>query len=150
MRLPSDQDLADQLAGVFAFSDFVADSCIRDPLLLTQLWNGGDLRQAPAAGAYGRRLYAFLEGTADIDDLAGRLRRFRRREMVAIAWRDLTGKADLAATMAALSELAEACLNQALAWLYARQCADQTPPPPRTDPSYGWSSWLSANWAHGN
>jgi glutamate-ammonia-ligase adenylyltransferase len=39
--------------------------------------------------------------------------------MVRIAWRDLAGAADLATTTSDLSDLAEACLDQALAWLLA-------------------------------
>jgi glutamate-ammonia-ligase adenylyltransferase len=127
-RLPADPELQDQLSRVLAFSDFIAESCIRDPQLLTRLWQSGDLRRPAEAGAYASGLAACLEGTADIDDLAGRLRRFRRREMVRIAWRDLTGGAELAATTSDLSDLAEACLDQALTWLYEWQCADQGPP----------------------
>jgi len=128
VALPADRELEDQLPRVFAFSDFVADSCIRDPLLLSQLWSGGNLRQPPAAGALREQLKSVLQDTHDIDDLAARLRRFRRRELVRIAWRDLMGSADLAATTSDLSDLAEACLDQALGWLYGRQCAEQGTP----------------------
>jgi glutamate-ammonia-ligase adenylyltransferase len=74
------------------------------------------------------RLGSVLQDTHDIEDLAARLRRFRRRELVRIAWRDLMGSADLAATTSDLSDLAEACLDQALGWLYGRQCAEQGTP----------------------
>ncbi len=124
LHLPADRDLRDRLRRVLAFSDFVADSCVREPLLAARLWEDGGLRPAASADPAGR-LRACLDGAADVDDLAGRLRRFRRREMVRIAWRDLTGSADLAATTSDLSDLAEACLSQTLAWLYARQCAEQ-------------------------
>jgi glutamate-ammonia-ligase adenylyltransferase len=113
---------------VLVFSDFVAESCIADPRLLTSIWDSGDLQRALAPGEYASRLAAALAGADQIDELAGRLRRFRRREMVRIAWRDLTGSADLAATTSELSDLAEACLDQGLAWLYARQCAEQGAP----------------------
>ena len=126
--LPADRDLEDQLPRVFAFSDFVADSCIRDPLLLSQLWSSGDLRHPPPAGALREQLKSVLQDTHDIEDLAARLRRFRRRELVRIAWRDLMGSADLAATTSDLSDLAEACLDHALGWLYGRQCAEQGTP----------------------
>jgi glutamate-ammonia-ligase adenylyltransferase len=43
--------------------------------------------------------------------------------MVRIAWRDLTGSASLEETMHDLTALAEACLDQALDWLYPRECA---------------------------
>jgi glutamate-ammonia-ligase adenylyltransferase len=128
MHLAADSDQEDQLQRVLAFSDFAAESLIRDPLLLEQLWSDGNLHKPPAAGACASRLTACLAGTDAIDELADRLRRFRRREMVRIAWRDLTGIADLSATTSDLSELADACLDQALAWLHAHQCAEQEPP----------------------
>jgi len=84
------------------------------------------------------------------EDLVGRLRRFRRQEMVRIAWRDLTGTADLAATTADLSGLADACLSQALAWLHARQCAEQDPPVSADGSPWGWWCWPSASWGHGS
>jgi glutamate-ammonia-ligase adenylyltransferase len=127
-RLPDDRGLLDQLPRVLAFSDFVAESCIGDPLLLVRLWESGDIGRPTAAGAYAAGLAAWLAGSAEIDELASRLRQFRRREMVRIAWRDLTGSADLAATTSDLSDLAEACLGQALTWLYARQCSAKGAP----------------------
>ena len=46
---------------------------------------------------------------------------FARHEL-RIAWRDLSGAADLAETTADLSDLAEACLHRALAFLQRQQC----------------------------
>jgi len=42
--------------------------------------------------------------------------------MIRIAWRDLAGWADLSQTMADLSALADACINQALLLLYEWAC----------------------------
>jgi glutamate-ammonia-ligase adenylyltransferase len=42
--------------------------------------------------------------------------------MLRIAWRDLSGLADLAVTLAELSALADACVQAALAWLYLESC----------------------------
>jgi glutamate-ammonia-ligase adenylyltransferase len=50
------------------------------------------------------------------------LRVYRRREMVRIAWRDLAGWTDLAQTVADLSSLADACLEQAQRLLFQWQC----------------------------
>ena len=126
--LPADRGFQDQLSRALVFSDFVAESLVRDPLLLDRLRVSGALSQPPAAGVHASRLAACLEGVAETDDLVGRLRRFRREEMVRIAWRDLNGLADLAETTADLSDLADACLNQTLARLYARQRADHGTP----------------------
>src|SRR5699024_6658014 len=46
------------------------------------------------------------------------LRRFRRREMVRIIWRDLAGWASLEEIFEDLSQLAEDCLNSALTYLH--------------------------------
>jgi [glutamine synthetase] adenylyltransferase / [glutamine synthetase]-adenylyl-L-tyrosine phosphorylase len=126
--LPSEADFQDQLQQVLAFSDFVAESLMGDPALSADLWDSGDLQKAASPGQILARLSIALEGTPDVEDLAARLRRFRRREMVRIAWRDLLGRADLAEVTADLSDLAGACLEQALSWLFRRQCAEQGTP----------------------
>jgi glutamate-ammonia-ligase adenylyltransferase len=128
LSIPTNLYSDPQFRQVLAFSDFVADSCIADPRLLAGLWDSGDLQRALAPGECASRLAAALAGADQLEDLSGRLRRFRRWAMVRIAWRDLTNAADLAATTSDLSDLAEACLDQALAWLYSRQCAEQGTP----------------------
>ncbi len=126
--LPSEADFPTQLLRVLASSDFVAESLIADPALLTDLWNRGDLHKAAAPGETSARLAAVLEGPLEAEDLDVRLRRFRRREMVRIAWRDLLGQADLEEVTADLSDLAGACLEQALSRLFRRQCDEQGTP----------------------
>jgi glutamate-ammonia-ligase adenylyltransferase len=116
------------LRPVLAFSDFVADTCVQDPMVLADLDAGGDLVRRYAPGDYDRKLAAAVQGTADAEDLALRLRRFRRREMVRIAFRDLSGAADLTQTTADLTALAEACLETALARLFEWQCAESGAP----------------------
>jgi len=128
VALPDDPEFHHQLAAVLAFSDFVAERCTRRPRLLTDLTDSGDLQHASGAGEYAARLARALEGVAEVTDLGLRLRRFRGREMVRIAWRDLAGLSDLTETTADLSALAEACLDHALAWLYRWQSAAQGVP----------------------
>ena len=111
----------DSIKRVFAFSDFVAASCTRNPDLLADLIHSGDLTRHPAPGDYPRRFEDLLADVRDEDTLLGRLRRYRRREMVRIAWRDLAGWADLTETMGALSAFADACLAQTLSILYQWQ-----------------------------
>jgi glutamate-ammonia-ligase adenylyltransferase len=126
--LPPEAAFQDPLQRVMAFSDFVTESLIADPALAAELWESGDLQKGAPPGQTAARLAAALEGTADLEALAVRLRRFRRREMVRIAWRDLLGRADLAEVTADLSDLAGACLEQALSWLFRRQCDEQGTP----------------------
>ena len=44
--------------------------------------------------------------------------------MVRIAWRDLAGWADLSETMADLSALADACIDQSVSFLHEWQCSE--------------------------
>jgi glutamate-ammonia-ligase adenylyltransferase len=126
--LPSEADFQDQLQRVMAFSDFVAESLVSDPALSADLWGSGDLKKTATPAQTHARLARALAGVAEAADLGLRLRRFRGREMVRIAWRDLAGLADLSETTADLSALAEACLDHALAWLYRWQSAAQGVP----------------------
>jgi len=107
---------------VFAFSDFVAASCTRDPSMLIDLIGSGDLRVGRQPDYYARRLKAGLADAGDEESLMRLLRNCRRRELVRIAWRDLAGWADLAETMADLSAFADACLHHTLKILHRWQC----------------------------
>ncbi len=113
----------DALPRAFAASDFVARSCAQQPDLLRDLLASGDLARPYATAELTARAQQALAGAADEADLKARLRRLRRREMVRIAFRDLAGWADLAEVTATLSELADACIDGALAplsnWLKA-------------------------------
>ena len=107
---------------VFAFSDFVTAGCTRDPAVLIDLIDSGDLLGHRQPNGYDHRLKACLADVADEDALMRLLRCCRRRELVRIAWRDLAGWADLAETMADLSAFADACLHHTLEILYQWQC----------------------------
>ena len=111
------------LPRVLAASDFVARACVREPELLRELLVSGNLARAYVPGELAMRVSRALEIVTDESALKVRLRHIRQREMVRIAFRDLAGWADLNEVMAALSELADACLEGALtsltAWLKA-------------------------------
>jgi glutamate-ammonia-ligase adenylyltransferase len=109
-----------ELPRVWAASEFVARSCLLEPALLEDI--AGTLERPDAATDMRARLRARLEDVADADALGRELRRFRRREMIRIAWRDLAGWAALEETLNDLSELAEVCIDEALARLYDWQC----------------------------
>jgi len=115
-------EVLNSIPQVFAFSDFVAGNCIRDPALLGNLIDSGDLNRPAEPGDYRPSFEVLLANVNDEETLLGLLRRCRRREMVRIAWRDLAGWADLAETMNALSAFADACLEQTLKLLYQWQC----------------------------
>jgi len=98
---------------VFICSEYVARLCLRFPEILQDLQDSSDLFQPYEK----EQLYAGLErrlkDVIDEADLTKRLRRFRQREMIRIIWRDLAGWSELAETMRELSELADACVENA-------------------------------------
>ena len=107
---------------VFAGSDFVAQSCARDPKLLPALVERGDLQRTLTAADFAARAPTLVaDGNAmpipEPEALAA-LRRWRRHEMVRIAWRDLAGWAALPETLSDLSAFADAAINVAVQ--YAR------------------------------
>ncbi|MDX1251462.1 MAG: bifunctional [glutamate--ammonia ligase]-adenylyl-L-tyrosine phosphorylase/[glutamate--ammonia-ligase] adenylyltransferase [Gammaproteobacteria bacterium] len=103
---------------IWACSDFVAQSCVRQPQMLADLLDSGDLLKPYAPDDYQLKLQAVLAGVRDDAQLKTALRTLRRREMVRIACRDLAGWASLDETLRELSWLAEGCLDGALAWLH--------------------------------
>ncbi len=103
---------------IFTLSHFVAEACARQPDLLADLIASGDLERSDDHARFAAALAAQLDGVASEDALLQGLRRFRRREMVRIAWRDLAGRAGLLETLEDLSQLADACIDKALDWLH--------------------------------
>ncbi len=99
----------DSLPIVFAASDFVAQSCARDSGLLSDLIGHYGLTCRCAPGEYAARAPA--AGAASDADMLSALRRWRRREMVRIAWRALAGWAEVEETLADLSDFADAAIR---------------------------------------
>ncbi len=128
LSLPDDPNFLDLLKRVFSFSDFISKICIRSPEVFIDLLESGDLQKKIDPDAYDSKLESHLFGIKDDAQLSARLRRFRRREMLRIAWRDLAGWADLSETMADLSALADGCIDQAVSFLHEWQCAENGVP----------------------
>ena len=121
VSLPHDIGSVEALKKAFAFSDFVFKSCTRYPGLLKDLLQNGGIQRKFNIGEVHEKLRSFLADVKDSEALSRRLRRFRRRQMVRIAVRDLSGQADLSETMTDLSALADACIDQAVSLLYRWQ-----------------------------
>lgn len=115
-----DETFAVSVAKVCACSQFVCESWLRDPNLLSGLVMTGDLFSPVRREAYAGELARISSETEA--ELAKAMRLFRRREMVRIAWRDLAGWADLDETLADLTALAEACIQIALDFFYRQAC----------------------------
>ncbi|HRY18904.1 MAG TPA: bifunctional [glutamate--ammonia ligase]-adenylyl-L-tyrosine phosphorylase/[glutamate--ammonia-ligase] adenylyltransferase [Candidatus Competibacteraceae bacterium] len=110
------------LVQVWACSEFAARACIREPALLQELLASGDLSTHYALNDLAERLEQCLVNVTDEAQLGVALRRFRRREMVRIAWRDLAGLSGLTETLNDLTGLADVAVSAALDRLYAWQC----------------------------
>ena len=112
--------LLSELCRVWACSEFVAQRCIRQPLLLSDLLHSGDLHRRYAAGEMAQHVQTALQDVADVESLTRQLRHVRQREMLRIAWRDIAhndSQAHLDETMNDASTLADACIQGALEWL---------------------------------
>lgn len=109
---------------VFAFSDFIARSCTRNPQVLADLVVSGDIKRRYAKDEYNNKLKMLLSIADENNNISSMLRRFRLREKLRIAWRDLAGWADLSETVADLSSFADACLEEALSILYKSLCSE--------------------------
>lgn len=107
---------------VCAASDFVADQVSRDPQMLLDLADSGELERSFAPGELlGQIANAVIQAASD-DELGRNLRRQRTRQQVRIIWRDLTRQADLVETCRDLSDMADGCIDLAYTWLYERHC----------------------------
>ncbi|MGD8725439.1 MAG: bifunctional [glutamate--ammonia ligase]-adenylyl-L-tyrosine phosphorylase/[glutamate--ammonia-ligase] adenylyltransferase, partial [Desulfobacterales bacterium] len=117
IELSQDSQILDALQRVLALSNFVADNCIRNPVLISDLIDGGDLQRRYGSKDYDQKLKTVLSDIADEQTLSRCLRNFRRREMLRIAFRDLCGWSDLTETVSDLSTMADTCLAQTTAIL---------------------------------
>ncbi|HKE95274.1 MAG TPA: bifunctional [glutamate--ammonia ligase]-adenylyl-L-tyrosine phosphorylase/[glutamate--ammonia-ligase] adenylyltransferase, partial [Povalibacter sp.] len=102
--------VAASLPLVWASSEFVAGSCLRDPTLLLQLLENGHLASRAPDDWIAADLEQRGHGASEAEWMEA-LRRFRRRHMVRIAWRDIAGWADLDETLRDLSMLADVCIG---------------------------------------
>ncbi|MBI2802386.1 MAG: bifunctional [glutamate--ammonia ligase]-adenylyl-L-tyrosine phosphorylase/[glutamate--ammonia-ligase] adenylyltransferase [Gammaproteobacteria bacterium] len=98
------------LLQVFVCSPFVAEYAGRESGAFSEMLLN---QAAPTATGFDAALLAITD-EAEARRLA---RAIRNREMVRIAWRDLTGSADLDEVLRALSGLADALVCAALNWL---------------------------------
>lgn len=114
----------EQLLRLFACSDFAADSLCQQPELALELDDETDLHNGDRAGRYRPALAAQLAAVNDEPGLLRALRRFRRRELLLIAWREMLLGAEVEESFEHISALADALIVEAYRWLYRRQCAE--------------------------
>ena len=117
-----DGTFMDELHQVLAGSDFVAEQLRRDPAMAWRLARSEGLWASFKPGDMVRLLAeAVADGLSAGDteeNLAQALRRFRQQQQVRIIWRDITRQAPTMETTRDLSDMADACLEQAYRWIY--------------------------------
>ena len=106
----------EQAAQVLACSDFVAESFARDASLLDDLLRHDALEHLRSTG--GRACWPQDQAPPALEApeavWQSWLRRWRRRELVRIAWRDLAGQASLEETLEDLSAFADDAVTRAV------------------------------------
>lgn len=115
--------IVDAARKVFFFSRFVAHRCAQDPAMFIDLAASGDLTRTYKTGEMALIVQRARKRARDIETLSLILRHCRTREMVRIAFRDLSGLSPLPETMRDLSRLADTCLDSALDGLYQNMAA---------------------------
>jgi glutamate-ammonia-ligase adenylyltransferase len=116
-KVPRSPEFRNSLQRILACSEFAAQACILEPEILYDLLQSGDLLADYASGEHALKLKPALENVLDEPGLGEILRRFRHREMLRIACRDLAGWAPLGEVLSDLSGLADASISLALAAL---------------------------------
>ena len=123
-KLPApDYEWLSSLPRVWVCSDFSAQVCTRNPDVLAELVTCGDLLNAYSRGDVTSRVKEDLKHCTDESALALTLRKRRQREMLRLAWRDLAGWATLEEIIQTLSDLADACIDNALTLIHQWTCA---------------------------
>lgn len=117
-RILAHEPVRESLLRVWTCSEFVAANCIRDPSLLEALLAQDSLLGRVEESWIAQQLAMHVGGDGEAELMAS-LRRFRRRHMLRIAWRDIAGWASLNETLRDLSLLAQACVDFACRRMYA-------------------------------
>jgi len=114
-RLPASR--LSEIARVFACSPYVAEQARRDPVAFVDMLHEPDLDAVRDLAQHTARCAAWRAALTSEEDLRRELRRYRHRETVRIAWRDLLGLAGLDEVLTELSALADALIASAVDWL---------------------------------
>jgi glutamate-ammonia-ligase adenylyltransferase len=121
VHLPAQASIQSEIRRVLGLSEFITRHAIRSPEWVVALLKSRDLDTPRDPRAYRQGLDRLIpRDSVDADaELPAALRRFRREEMLRIAWRDLSGRAPLEDVLSELSHLADVCIERALDVLQA-------------------------------
>jgi len=112
-RITSSPAALRSAANIFAYSAFLSDAVLKNPEQILQVASSGSFYRVLTVEEYEERLYDFLGATRGGTLTAVELARFRRRQLLRIALRDVLGVAGLAEITEELSSVADAILNVA-------------------------------------
>jgi len=110
-RITSSPAALRSAASIFAYSAFLSDAVLKNPEQILQVASSGSLYRVLSVEEYEERLYDFLGAGHGGVPSAVELARFRRRQVLRIALRDVLGVAGLAEVTEELSSLADAILS---------------------------------------
>ena len=104
-------EVESDLVRVLAVSEFAGNTLLHE-------WDAlgdrlADLDSAPSVAALEKFADEIAASDANLDEIRSRLRRFRHSYMLQVLWREVTGSAELAETLEALSQLADNLLDAA-------------------------------------
>lgn len=116
-RLSDAPSLSDEAVFVLALSDFAMRYAVSHPEWL-QAYDAESLYCEPTRREDIIEACKPLRGATSIDALKAQLRQLRNQFMVRIIWRHVTARAPMEETVAALSHLADACIDTALTRLH--------------------------------
>lgn len=108
----------DLLMTILAQSDFLTDLLCRNPEFMSWLWEEAELIRPVPAEAHMAELERLLDALPSFEARCQALRRFKRREILRIATRDIAAYASMRSVTEDLSNLADAALQ------FALRCAD--------------------------
>ena len=112
--LKGSQRMLHLLSTVFGNSDAMAQTLVRDPMLMYWLSEAAVLAKRPSREDLDRTARTSLKNVSAVELKLDALRRVRRREMLRIGVRDLLRLAPVPETTAALSDLASVLIQLAL------------------------------------
>ena len=122
LSLPDEVSFDEALRQSFSCSEYITNSCVRDPAMLLEMVADGDLYRSYQEDEYGQKLKELLADATTDDKLGNILRKYRNREMVRIAWRELSGWSRFEEIYRELSELAETCIDETFSLLFDWHC----------------------------
>ncbi|ROR98832.1 glutamate-ammonia-ligase adenylyltransferase [Sinobacterium caligoides] len=123
-RAESRPALARELATAMMGSEYFAEQCQRQPAMLVELLQSDALHEVMSAAQLRQELAESLLEADSFEALCSVLRRFRRRQMCRIIYRDFNRLATMEQTTAELSALADSSIDLSLAWLYQQLSVD--------------------------